>query len=57
MLVDKENDTIQKQMFTKTGFRGRPSIVIPQEQLEWYLEHSPKDDRVWSTEEALFHFI
>lgn len=39
MLVDKENDPIQMQMFTKMGFRGPPSIVIPQEQLELYLEY------------------
>ena len=39
MLVDKEHDTTQMQMFRKTGFRGRPSIVILQEQLELYLEY------------------
>ena len=38
MLVAKADDTIQMLMFRKTGCRGRPSIVIPPEQLELYLE-------------------
>ena len=39
LLVDKEDDTIQMQMFRKTGFRGRPPIVFLQEQLKLYLEY------------------
>lgn len=39
LLVDREDDTIQMQMFRKTGFRGRPPIVFLQEQLKLYLEY------------------
>ena len=72
LLVDKEDDTIQMQMFRKTGFRGRPPIVFLQEQLKLYLEYGltaskitklfavssiPKDGCVRPAEEVLFHFI
>ena len=42
ILVDKEDDT----MFRKTGCRGRPSIVIPREQLELCLEYGFSTSKV-----------
>ena len=46
MLVAKADDTIQMQMFTATGCRGRPSVVIPPEQLELYLEYGFTASRI-----------
>ena len=46
MLVDKEDDTIQRQMFRMTGFKRRPSTVIPPGHMEFYLEYCFTESKI-----------